>query len=83
MSTNLSPQVRHQATIEAIEKKEPRMIGILDDADLDAVTGGDVRDAAVRVALGALFQSSLEGFWAGGVNKLLGPICPDGHFENR
>ena len=34
----------------------------LDDADLDAVAGGDVRDAAVRVALGVIYNVALAQF---------------------
>lgn len=34
---------------------------ILDDADLDAVSGGDVRDACVRVALSFLYNQAVLG----------------------
>jgi hypothetical protein len=53
MTTNLGTQVPDPAAIKATEKKQHRMIRILDDADLDAVNGGEgnVHDAAVRAAL--------------------------------
>jgi hypothetical protein len=41
MTSNLDTQVRDPAATEATETKEPRMIGILDDADLAAVNGGE------------------------------------------
>jgi len=60
MTTSLDTQVPDPAAIEATE--QPRMIRILDDADLDAVNGGsdNVHDAAVRAALGVLYNNTLH-----------------------
>jgi hypothetical protein len=38
---------------------------VLDDADLEAVSGGDARDAAVRVALGYIYRDALSDFVVG------------------
>jgi hypothetical protein len=38
---------------------------VLDDADLEAVSGGDARDAAVRVALGYIYRDALADFVVG------------------
>ena len=46
---------------------------ILDDADLDAVSGGDVRDAAVRTALGFLFNGALARHMEGEEFRAIGP----------
>jgi hypothetical protein len=48
---------------------------ILDDADLDAVSGGDVRDACVRVALGFLYIQALNNYEINTEINKAGP-CP-------
>jgi len=45
----------------------------LDDADLDAVSGGDVHDAAVRAALGYIYSDTLINFEQSAIYKALGP----------
>jgi hypothetical protein len=55
MITNLNTQVQ--------------MISILDDADLEAVSGGNVHDAAVRAALGGLFNNAYAGYLTGEVYR--------------
>ena len=67
MSTNPDTRVRDAAAIDASEKKHPQMIGILDDADLHAVNGGNVHDAVVRTALGILFNRAVAGYDSGEV----------------
>lgn len=49
---------------------------ILDDADLDAVSGGDVRDAAIRTALAFVFNGALNGYIEGEEYRAVGPVCP-------
>ena len=49
---------------------------ILDDADLDAVSGGDVRDAAIRTALGFAFNRALTGYLEGEEYRAVWPLCP-------
>jgi hypothetical protein len=48
---------------------------ILDDADLDAVSGGDVRDACVRVALGFLYIQAVNNYEINTEINKAGP-CP-------
>jgi hypothetical protein len=67
MTTNLDTQVRDAAAIDASEKKHPQMIGILDDAALDAVNGGTVHDVVVRTALATLFNRAVAGYDSGEV----------------
>lgn len=50
-----------------------RYATILDDADLDAVSGGDVHDAAVRTALGFLFNGALTRQMEGEEYRAMGP----------
>ena len=52
-----------------------RYATILDDADLDAVSGGDVRDAAVRVALGFLYNQAVIHYETNRIGNAEGP-CP-------
>ena len=49
---------------------------ILDDADLDAVSGGNVRDAAIRTALAFVFNGALNGYIEGEEYRAAGPVCP-------
>ena len=67
MTTNLDTQARDAAAIDASEKKHPRMIGILDEADLRAVNGGSLHDVVVRTALGILFYRTVAGYDSGEV----------------
>jgi hypothetical protein len=46
---------------------------ILEGADLDAVSGGDVHDAAVRTALGFLFNGALTRNIEGEEYRAIGP----------
>jgi hypothetical protein len=62
MTTDLNTQVHDSAAIEATEKKHPQVISILNDADLDAVNGGDFHDAVVRAALGYAFNGAMAQF---------------------
>ncbi len=75
MTTNFDAQIRCPAGMEATEQKDSQMILILDDADLDAVNGGTLHDAVVRVALGALFDVSLAAYLTGEVTSQTGR-CP-------
>ena len=49
---------------------------VLDDADLEAVSGGDARDAAVRVALGYLYRNAMADFVAGDATWAKQHSCP-------
>lgn len=51
MTSNLDTQARDPAAIEATETKGPRMIGVVEDADLAAVNGGSVGDGVARAVL--------------------------------
>ena len=62
MITKLDTQVRYPT--------------VLDDADLDAVSGGNFHDACVRAALGYAFRDALAGFDVGADLKAFGP-CPN------
>ena len=62
MTTDLNTQAHDPAAIEATEKKHPQVIGILNDADLDAVSGGDFHDAVVRAALSYSFNGAMAQF---------------------
>ena len=55
MTTNLNTQVQ--------------MISILDDADLEAVNGGTVRDGVARAVLGVLFNDAFAGYLTGEVYR--------------
>ena len=69
MTTNPDTRVRDATAIDASGKKHPRTIGILDDADLHAVNGGNVHDAVVRAALGILFNRAVAGYDTGEVSR--------------
>ena len=49
---------------------------ILDDADLDAVSGGDVRDACVRVALSFLYNQAVLRYATNRFSNEIGPCQP-------
>jgi hypothetical protein len=49
---------------------------ILDDADLDAVSGGDVRDACVRVALSFLYNQAVLRYETNRISNEIGPCQP-------
>jgi hypothetical protein len=48
---------------------------ILDDADVDAVNGGTIRDACVRVALSFLYNQAVNGYETNRIMNEMGP-CP-------
>jgi hypothetical protein len=49
---------------------------ILDDADLDAVSGGDVRDACVSVALSFLYNQAVLRYETNRISNEIGPCQP-------
>jgi hypothetical protein len=73
MTSNLDTQAGDPAAIEATETKEPRMIGILDYADLVAVNGGSVGDGVARAVLSFRLDLAAVEYGAGEFFRRVGP----------
>ena len=60
-----------------IPDRDTQIPTVLEDADLDAVSGGSgyVADAAARAALGFLYNRALTEYMSGEITRNSGP-CP-------
>jgi hypothetical protein len=57
---------------------QDRDLAAIDDADLDAVSGGEIHDGCARAVLGFLYNNAMIGYLNGAMLNQTGP-CVNGY----